>query len=661
MDKLRLNRSALIAEAPPIELWPLVPDGIVEDEVKELFNQRCKAIEMYLNYELGADIQKATNVHKTTLSKLLQKCLELGPDGNILGFNALIPFIRIKDYERTAEVKPKFREDQGGLSGLLQQTLTKYPDLEKKLNNLILKKNTLETSTHEKKISAKQLHQVFLKLLKEKGYEDSDWPFTTKHLGKNSIRKYINEVLDKNFSRGVRVREEQDSIAHLAVGTGHDKFLSFEEPFNAVQFDAYNIDAFFSADFATPEAFETDVQLDRLWLITLIEHVSRAILAYAVVYRSQISATDLLEVLRDAIDPPPRIEINIPGLTYPENAGLPHEVIPECRGVIWNTIFLDGALAHLAKIIQKDVRDNLGIAINWGPVAHFERRSIQERFFKKVATDLFQRLPTTTGSNPQKGRAKNAEDLAVKYKIRADEVEQLLAIYVAQYNATPNEGTSFLFPLEILKFFFHDQKDHFLPRRLPEHTGQSSNPIPIIREVIVRGGKTSGRRPYIVFERERYTSAVLSQAAGLIGKRLRIDIDPRDIRQMRVFLPNGAELGFIKVMGRWQYTKHSWKTRKIINSLISKKLLVISKFDDPIQVYMKFLSVRNKKITKKTKDLNPQNATEATRLAKETGLPRKITLRSEKAHLSEPDLSSFNRTSLMPTPMPDIKKLLNKK
>ncbi|OYY49773.1 MAG: hypothetical protein B7Y48_05100 [Methylophilales bacterium 28-44-11] len=114
-------------------------------------------------------------------------------------------------------------------------------------------------------------------------------------------------------------------------------------------------------------------------------------------------------------------------------------------------------------------------------------------------------------------------------------------------------------------------------------------------------------------------------------------------------------------MGRWQYTKHSWKTRKIINSLVSKKLLAVSKFVDPVQAYMNFLSIRNKKTTRKTKDLNPQNATEAVRLAKETGLPRKISPRPEQTKTDDLDFSSFNRASLMPTPMPDIKKLLNKK
>lgn len=660
MDKQRSSRSELLALAPLISLWPDISQESMDEELKETFNNRCKAIQMYLEGESVKKIQDNTGVARTSITDLLRRCLQPGPDGNILGYTALIPFFRLKEYERKADVKPKFREDQGGLSGIFKLTLKKYPDITKILTDLILKRNSSELSIHEKRISAKEIHKIFLKLLSKKGVKENEWPFSTKHQGLTSIKKYIDEVLDANFARGVRVREEEDSGAHLAVGTGHAAFLSFEEPYEAVQFDAYCIDAIFSAEFDTPEGYKTDIQLDRLWLITLIECVSRAIIAYSVIYRSQISATDLLDVLRNAINPPERIEITLPGLNYPEDGGLPHEVIPQCRGVVWNIIFLDGALAHLANIIQKDARDRLGISINWGPVAHFERRSIQERFFEKVAVDIFKRLPSTTGSHPKKGRAKNAEEVAVKYKFRAEDSEQLLAIYVAEYNATPSEGISFLSPLNVLQYFFQEQNHHFLPRYLPKHIGQNSNPLPISKVVSVIGGKSLGRRPYIGLERERYTNDVLSLAAGLVGQKIRIEIDDRDLRQVRAFLLNGAELGVLNVMGRWQFSKHSLKTRKIINSLISKRQLVISKFENPVHAYMKLLTVRNKKITKKTKDINPQNATEATRLAKETGLARQITPRSEKAHSVEPDISSFNRTSLMPTPMPDIKKLLNK-
>lgn len=657
--KERLSRSRLIALSPPIDEWALVPDELVSDKFKELFRQRCKAIKMYYEGSSVKNIQQITSVVKTSIPLLYEKCLQSGQDGRILGYTALIPYYRTKDYVRAAKAFPKLNENRGGLSGVFRQTLNKHPEIEARLKELILKINSTEVGIHEKKIATKALHKAFLKMLKNEGVEEHEWPFSTKYLGLNAISKYLNETLDQNFARGVRAREEQAAIAHLAVGAGYKQFISFEEPYEAVQFDAYLIDSVFSAEFDTPEGYKEDIQLSRLWLITLIECISRAILSYAVVYRSEISSQDLIEVLRRAIDPAPRPEITIPGLQYEKLGGLPWEVIPESKGAVWNCIFLDGALAHLANTVKNDARANLGFTINWGPVAHFERRSIQERFFNKVATDIFKRFPSTTGSNPFKGRAKNAEENAVKYKLRAEEAEQLLAIYIAQYNATPNEGTSYLSPLDILEQFFKGHKNHYLPRYLPVYEGQDFNPIPLSKVVRVGGGRVLGRRPYIEYEKGRYTNDVLMQAAGLVGKKIRIEIDDQDLRQVKAYLLEGGFLGYLKVMGRWSTTKHSLKTRKIINSLIFKKKLILSKFEDPIPVYFKFVSLRNKEINKKNKHISPKNATEATRVAKESGLPRKII--PPPKILKDLNPPSMAYTNIMPTPLPDLKKLLAKK
>src|SRR3546814_6666964 len=62
------------------------------------------------------------------------------------------------------------------------------------------------------------------------------------------------------------------------------------------------------------------------------------------------------------------------------------------------------------------------------------------------------------------------------------------------------------------------------------------------------------------------------------------------MRQIRAYLKNGAELGFLVAKGRWSTTKHSRRTRKAINSLMSKRILVISEFDDPVRVYLSYRS-----------------------------------------------------------------------
>jgi hypothetical protein len=149
------------------------------------------------------------------------------------------------------------------------------------------------------------------------------------------------------------------------------------------------------------------------------------------VYRSEVSAEDVLRVIRMAINPPEKLELTIPGLVFPKNGGFPNEIFPECVGAAWNVLFLDGALAHLSQAIHARARKTIGFEINWGPVGHFERRPNIERLFSDISSAIFLRMPSTTGSHPHKGRAKDAQENAIRYKILAGEVEQLVAVHMS--------------------------------------------------------------------------------------------------------------------------------------------------------------------------------------------------------------------------------------
>lgn len=660
MDKKRWNRTETLNGTPPIDTWPTVSEDKISESQREHFRHRCQAVKMYIEGSALLEIEGVTGIRRNSIQSLTMKCLDITEDGRILGFRALIPYLRQKHYKRTASVKHKFKEAQGGLSGVFRQTLDKYPEIEEALIQLVRKMHSPKHNVHEKKIRSRDLHTYFLHSLQKAGVKESEWPFNAKYQGLRTIEKYMGEILDHSFNRSVTTREESASIAHLAVGSGHEKFLTFEEPYDVVQLDAYAINAFFSAEFSTPEGTTSEVQLDRLWLLALIEQVTSAILSYSIVYRSEISAEDVLRVIRKAVNPTDPVELTITGLSYPINGGLPHEVIPQCKGALWSVMLLDGALAHLSKAVRERARKELAFIINWGPVGHFERRPNIERYFKRISDDVFMRYPSTTGSNPGKGRAKDAEKNAVTHKLRADEAEQLIAVYTAQHNGTPNEGTSYNSPLEVLKYYIIKQADHFLLRYLPVKAGSSTTIIPLRKECTIRGGRSSGRRPYVEIDGARYTNPVLAQCAALVGQKLLIEIDEDDMRFVKAYLMNGAELGFLKAGGRWCITKHSRKTRKIINSLITKKILVISKFDDPIQMYMNYLSMRNNTKSRKHKAILPSQATEATRISKESGLPRII---QPSVNHELPETISLiqhkdTQPSLMSKPMPDISKLL---
>ncbi len=663
MTRTYISRRETIAMCPPIDIWPKVQSDAMTDKNREIFEQRCKAVERYLQGDSLSQIQNDTSIHIKRISKLTTRCLEIHPDGRIHGFRALIPGLTVKKYERKSSVKSSFVSDKGGLAGVFSQLLNKYPAIEIDLVKSIQKQQSNGIKIHEKKINAKALHNKFIKLLEEQGVKKNEWPFNVKYRGLRTIQKYLNEVLNLGFDKSVKNREEQVSIAHLAVGTGHNKFLNFEEPYDLLELDAYEIEAFFSSKFETPEGTTVDTHLDRIWHIVLIESMSGAILSYKTVYRAQVGADDVIDVLRNAVNTPTIQNLTIPGLIYPEKGGLPNEIFDECKGALWGVLMLDGALAHLSKAVHDRARKHLGFSINWGPVGHFERRPNIERYFATLSKDIFLRFPSTSGSNPLKGRAKDAEAKAQIYKIRADKVEELVAVHTANYNMTPNEGNSFNSPIEVLESFLFAEPRHFVLRKAPVKLGTSKILIPLLADCKVRGSRETGRRPYIQFKGAKYTNAVLSQTADLIDKTLRVELDEADATYCLAYLSNGAELGILKAQGHWGMSKHSLTTRKTINSLIAKKILVVSSQQDPVQIYLDYLSTlrkENKKLGKPV--IKPRNATEATRVSKESGLPLKLTTSDQTFKNKGHSLLEIHnkKTTMMFKPMPDLSELMKK-
>ena len=659
------SRKAALASSLPIDLWPTVNEEELNGERREKYRAQAEAMRLYFANEPVRDIAGRTGVSRTALGRLAKKCLLLSSDGRIFGFRALLPYFRVKSYQRTAKEGPRFVEQKPGHVGALVACLARFPHIEDELVKYI-RQDAKAKRISEYKLRPRDLHRLFIKFLRMSEVKDNEWPFNTKYRGIRSIEKYMSGLLDMNFARSVITREEKDAKAHINVGTGHEPFLVYEEPYDAVEIDAYNIECHLSVAVRTPEGTETDLLLERLWLIAAIDRFSTAVLAYVVVYRSEITANDVLRVIRDAATKKwVPMALKFPGLSYPSNAGLPSGVIPEAHGAMWSATLLDGALAHLSKAVHERARKTLGFVINWGAVGHFERRPNVERTFNQIAKDLFKRLPSTTGSHPYSGRAPNAEEKAVRHKIRADDIEQLLDVAIAQHNATPSEGISYLSPLEVLRYFLNDAAQNFLVRRLPAGEFEIAKTFACKQEVVVRGGRSTGRRPYVQIDRVHYTSPVLANAGHLVGQALIVEIEEEDMRLVRAYLKNGAELGYLKAQGRWSFTKHSRRTRTAINSLASRRVITISEFDDPVQVYLSHLSTPSALKKTSTQLLPPRQVTDATRVVKEAEeipqivaqSPEKLTTPTQLVRAAE----AHRRGSLLNSPTQLFAKVKNRR
>jgi len=629
------SRNEAFALAPHTNTWPTVNDDGFEQKVRADFLARKEAIRLYFAGDGLETIEKKTGICYTELPRLARKCLTMASDGQIFGFRALIPYVRMKPYTRKVAVGYKRPEQQGGQAGALGQILRTFPELEDDLIKRI-RQDAKQFCVPEYRLRPRDLHRIFISFLKDKIKENklppSAWPFNTKYRGVRSIQKYMEDLLLRNFARTVNIRGEKAAKAHLHVGTGEDAFLLFSEPYDVVEIDAYSVEALMSVSFRTPEGTETELLLERLWYLAAVDRASTAILAHSVVYRSEVTSDDVLHLIQDATTKKwTPMELTLPGIAYPAHGGIPSGVIPEAFGAVWSVTMLDGALVHLASKIRERARKLVGYVLNWGAVGRFERRPNVERTFRKIGQDIIRRLPSTTGSHPYSGRAPDAEKKAVVYKIRAEHIEQLLDVYAALHNVLPSEGISQLTPLEFIRYFLEGADPISQARKLPMAEHESAKKFACTERKTVRGSLIDGRRPYVQIDRVHYTSPILAEAGHLIRKTLIVEIDEDDMRQVRAFLENGAELGFLKAQGRWSLTKHSRRTRKAINSLLFKRIIAITEYDDPMQVYLQYLATPTKPLKKnKSASLTPRQATDATRVAKESGLPRQIQPVSKK-------------------------------
>ncbi|RYF35835.1 MAG: hypothetical protein EOO38_28575 [Cytophagaceae bacterium] len=108
------------------------------------------------------------------------------------------------------------------------------------------------------------------------------------------------------------------------------------------------------------------------------------------------------------------------------------------------------------------------------------------------------------------------------------------------------------------------------------------------RVVPIKGSVQSGTRPHINFAYVKYTSSVLAGNAGLIGRKVRIYYDVRDIRAVKAFFEDGTELGVLTAARPWHTTPHSLRLRQEIHRLIAERKLTLGYDECPVVAWTRF-------------------------------------------------------------------------
>ncbi|MEA2206519.1 MAG: putative transposase [Blastocatellia bacterium] len=550
------------------------------------------AVGAYLAGGKVADICRIYGVSRSELLRVVKRCLTAHSDGQLWGFRALISHIHQTGYVRLKVVAVAIGSGRGGRAGALTQLFDKFPQLAELVLDEFLKRHSTDT-VHEARIPLKSLHKRLLKACRKLGLTVRDYPLNQKYLGRAALHRYVQSLM--NTPAAIAARCGEAAARNFVTDLSEFATERVLRPLQQVEFDGHRIDLLCTVLIPSPFGGYERKVIERFWILAIIDPVTRLILGYVITLNREYNQDDVLRCVKNAVTPWQPMKLTIDGLNYPTGGCFHSDSDPDLRWAVWEEFKWDNAKAHLADKTLDRLCGTIGCIPNPGPVANPNRRPFIERWFHTFEANGFSRLPSTTGSHPKDPKRRDPEKAALKHEIWFEEIEQITSVVIADYNNDPHSGIGNRSPLEHLSMLLQDEETKQMIRKLPEVTRNNLRLLDLEVSRDVQGDVKAGRRCYIEFQSVRYTSPLLARSPELIGKRLRLRVDPENASSLRAFLPNGAELGILTAHGIWGRTPHTLEARKAIFALRRRKLLRYVEHEDPIHVYLDYLAQKAQK------------------------------------------------------------------
>jgi putative transposase len=476
--------------------------------------------------------------------------------------------------------------------------LEQYPKLEQLVRQLIVNRDILlvQKGDHVYLKNLRNAHNRFTAACRSVGLTANDYPLNQEQKGRISLGsalryRMLQDFKDAHRSAGGDRVKPASALAERGAAPVRD-------PFDTVEFDAHRLDLRLKILDQDPYGEEQLIEIERVWLLALIDVCTRAILGYTLCLRREYSRYDVIRTFEKALSPASMPALTIPGLAPIECGGFVSAALPETAYACWRQIRFDHARAHLAADSLNVACELLGCTVDVGPAYQPDERPFIERFFGTVATRFSHRLPGTTGSDPDDILRKLKDPHGdLRLVVSLEELRELLAVWVWNYNGTPHGGLgSGGTPLEAMNAAIRGRRT--LLRHLPLSLRGNLCLLQSAYPARVRGRINRGEKPHISFYHVRYTSHRLARAPELIGKPLRVYYDANDIRVLRAFLADGTELGELKAGGIWATTPHSLDLRQRIFRAKRSRQLQFGDSDDPVEAYLQFKRGRSKRSRK---------------------------------------------------------------
>lgn len=584
----QFTRRTLPRELAACGHWP-TPDVSQLTEAEQLrFAEFREAITRYLSGAEVANELRARHITHRALLRQLNRCVTQDGSGHLFGWYALLPYQRVKPYTRVAPIRTREVCTRGGYTGALGLLFTRYPDIQDELD-LYLRTRRQDGSVPESRVSPKTAHMYFLQLCRRKGMSSAVWPFCVDSQGRTSLWRYVRRFFDLHYEEIVLAQYGEKAQAKSRTGTGVPSRLQATLPYDIAEMDEHSGHFLGAIGLHTAKGMKW-VPLRRLTIILLADRYSGAILAYAVIVRKEPTDQDILSVVARALEPWQPRTLATPGFKIESTGVMPSALIEELARCGFNKLLLDNHLSHLAGAVVTRLCDKVGCVVNYGPERHFERRALIESIFHTLEENGFVRLPSTTGSNSQDSRRRDATRAALKHCMSLDALLDLIEAAIADYNTHDSSGNFGDSPIAQLRSAVADTDLGFVPPWMPDPVpGEPALGLAIERGRI-GGNRESGVRPHIYLDQVRYTNRTLSSRWDLIGKAAVKHINEDNIQSFGAWLENGQYLGSVTAMGKWGLEPHSRTLRREINAMLASRELKPERGDSPVAAMLKLLS-----------------------------------------------------------------------
>ena len=569
-----MNRRRVAPELDPAA-WPALDTSALPKKQRSTFSARRQAVELYMANAAVAEIERRTGVDRRQLYRLLDHCVAPHDDGRVFGWRALVPYTRVAAYQRVAKVELSRDGAGSGAVGAFGLLLQARPALSAwiaecvRCNRIAVEQISTDQGLRTRLRGLKHLHADFLRQCRALGLTAADYPFNTDRMGIRSLAATVRAECLRGFGRGARLA----GATHLKGMPGVDATApAAMQALDVVEFDGHRLDVHLKVVVRDPLGFEQEFEIERIWLLVIIDVWSRAVLGYHVSLNREYSRYDVIRTIEAALEPHRARVFTLPGVGYGALGGLPSAKLPELGYATWQWFKLDNAKANLADDVRHALAEFIGCFIDAGPAHTPDDRPYIERFFGSIAANLSSRLPGYTGSNARDVRRALADPKGnLRLYVSLTELEELMEAALATYNASPHDGLNSRTPLEAVEHSVRGSGA--MLNWLPEAKRRTLCLMQTPKRATVRGYLHQGQRPHINFHGVRYTNAVLASTAAFLGQELRLYYNSQDLRTVRAFAADGAEIGVLKAQGAWGEIAHDLKLRQEIVRLRGRKRL----------------------------------------------------------------------------------------